>query len=182
MSAVLNPYAPPQSKLSDTAHDNQSMWRDGAQLVLLQGSAFPDRCIKCNDPVAPPVRRYKLYWHSAWLYLLILVNILIYLIVALAIRKRAEVEVGLCERHQRRVLTGRIIGWGGFAALLAATGLAIAFHWDWLLGLSALLVLPWALATLLTLRMVYPTRIDKELVRLKGCGEEFLASLANYKD
>jgi hypothetical protein len=181
MSAVINPYAPPKSKLSDTARGSQSMWRDGAQLVLVLDSAFPDRCIKCNDIAAPPARRYKLYWHSAWLYLLVLVNILIYLIVALAIRKRAEVEVGLCERHQRRVLTGRILGWGGFAALLGASGLAIAFQWDWLLGLSALLVLPWALATLLTLRIVYPTRIDKELVRLRGCGEAFLASLAHYK-
>ena len=65
MSAVINPYAPPKSKLSDTARGSQSMWRDGAQLVLLLDSAFPDRCIKCNDIAAPPARRYKLYWHSA---------------------------------------------------------------------------------------------------------------------
>ena len=123
MSAVINPYAPPKSKLSDKARGNQSMWRDGANLVLLPGSAFPDRCIKCNDSAAPPARRYKLYWHSAWLYLLVLVNILIYLIVALAVRKRTEVEVGLCERHQRqgadraRHRLGRIRGpSGGYRA------------------------------------------------------------------
>lgn len=182
MSAVINPYAPPKAKLSDVPGGNQSMWRDGKNLVLLPDSDFPDRCVKCNDPATPPSRRYKLYWHSAWWYLLILVNILIYLVAALVVRKRAEVEVGLCERHQRRVLTGRSIGWGGFAALLGATVLAVAFQWDWLLGLSALLLLPWALATLLTLRIVYPARIDKELVRLKGCGEEFLASLPNYNE
>ena len=182
MSAVMNPYAPPKSKLSDVPAGNQSMWRDGKNLVLVRDSDFPDRCVKCNDPATPPLRRYKLYWHSAWLYLLVLVNILIYLVVALVVRKRAEVEVGLCERHQRRVLTGRAIGWGGFAALLGATVLGVAFGWNGMLVLSALLLLPWALATLLTLRIVYPTRIDKELVRLKGCGEEFLASLPHSKE
>jgi hypothetical protein len=182
MSTVINPYAPPKAKLSDMPGGNQSMWRDGKNLVLLRDSDFPERCVKCNDPATPPSRRYKLYWHSAWWYLLILFNILIYLVAALVVRKRAEVEVGLCEQHQRRVLTGRAIGWGGFAALLGATVLGVAFGWNGLLVLSGLLVLPWALATLLTLRIVYAARIDKEVVRLKGCGETFLATLPSYKE
>ena len=50
-------------------------------------------------------RKRKFYWHSPWMYLLILLHILVYLIAALAVRKTAVHNVGLCSaRHQRRLI------------------------------------------------------------------------------
>ncbi len=130
-----------------------------------------------TGPVVAPGRRQKLTWHPPAWYLLILLAVLLYAIVAMIVRKTATIEIGLCERHQKRVLWGRIVGWGGFAAMLllgfgAATQDSSAFG-----AALAILVLPWLIATIVLNRLVVPKRIDDRYVRLTGCGPAFLASL-----
>jgi hypothetical protein len=173
-----NPYAAPKSRLT-AAHEGQ-FWRDGKVLVFQRDAEFPDRCVKCNAGAVPPKKRCKLYWHHPGWYLLVLLNIIIYAVVGAIVGKRAAAEVGLCERHQRRVLIGRILGWGGFAAIVAAVGLGLALDIDGLWAIGLLVFLPWALATILVARLIYATRIDKELIRIKGCGRDFLDSLPEY--
>ena len=93
------------------------------------------------------------------------------------VQKRVVVDVGLCERHQKRVLWGRLIGWGGLAIELLLVGTAISTG-DSAYGLAALFVLlPWTIASIVVNRLVLAQRIDDEIVRLKGCGPEFLRSL-----
>jgi hypothetical protein len=174
---TTNRYAPPKAALEDRSGNDTDMWREGKVLVLRKGCDFPNRCIKCNAPSVAPRRRYKLSWHTPWLYLLILLALLLYAIVALIVRKTAVVDIGLCERHQKRVLWGRIIGWGGLALELAL-GIGSGVLDKPELGVIALvLALPWIITTLVVNRLVLPDRIDDNLVRLKGCGEEFLRSL-----
>jgi hypothetical protein len=173
---TTNRYAPPKAVLEDKAGESE-MWREGKVLVMRKGGDFPDRCIKCNAPSVAPKRRVSLSWHSPWLYLLILIQILLYAIVALIVRKTAKVHVGLCERHQRRVLWGRVIGWGGLAieVVLAFTA-ASTGNSD--LGIAAvLLALPWLIGFIVVSRLLLPKRIDDKYVRLKGCGPDFLRSL-----
>src|SRR5579862_9753371 len=116
---TTNRYAPPKAVLEDRVDTEAQMWREGKVLVLRKDSAFPHRCIKCNEPSVAPSRRYKLSWHSPWLYVLILLAVLLYAIVATIVRKTAVVDIRLCERHQQRVLWGRIVGWGGLALEIA---------------------------------------------------------------
>lgn len=176
----FNPYALPQSSLHNAPVASETMWRDGKVLVLRTGSKFPDRCIKCNHPAVAPRRRYKLSWHSPGWYLLILFNILIYAIVGAAVSKRTVVQIGLCQNHQRRVLIGRIIGWGGFALLGLLLALAAILESSVLLGICGLLFLPWALAAIIVNRLVTPVRIGEDFTKLKGCGEDFLDSLSPH--
>ena len=174
---TTNRYAPPKALVEDRSGNEADMWREGKILVLRKGSDFPDRCIKCNAPSVPPKRRYKLTWHSPWLYLLILAALLLYALVALIVRKSAVVHIGLCERHQKRVLWGRIIGWGGLALEIALVWAATALDMPGA-GIAALLLaVPWLVASLVVNRLVLPHRIDDTYVRLKGCGPEFLRSL-----
>lgn len=173
----INPYALPQSSLRHQPAASESMWRDGKVLVLRTGSQFPDRCIKCNHPTVAPTRRYKLAWHPPSWYLLILLNILIYAIVGAAVSKRTVVHVGLCKDHQRRVLIGRIIGWGGLGIMGLLLALAAILESAVPVGICGLLFLPWALAAIIVNRLVTPVRIDKDFTKLKGCGEDFLDSL-----
>jgi hypothetical protein len=174
---TTNRYAPPKAVLEDRSGAETEMWREGKVLVLRKGGQFPHRCIKCNEPAVAPGRRQKLTWHPPAWYLLIFLAVLLYAIVALIVRKKAVVEVGLCERHQKRVLFGRIVGWGGFVVLLGLSFAAVAQP-SGDLGLVAMLfALPWVLATITFNRLLIPHRIDDHFVRVKGCGPAFLRSL-----
>jgi hypothetical protein len=173
---TTNRYAPPKAVVEDRG-DDAGMWREGKLLVLRKDAHFPDRCIKCNAPSVAPKRRRRLTWHSPWLYLLLFLAVLLYAIVAMLVQKRAVVELGLCERHQKRVLWGRLIGWGGLALELLLVGAAISTN-DPAYGVAALFVLlPWTIASIVVNRLVLAQRIDDQFVRLKGCGPEFLRSL-----
>jgi hypothetical protein len=118
----------------------------------------------------------SLYWHhSAW-YLLILVNVLIYIVVGMAVRKRAEVALGLCSKHRLRRRVFLSIGWGGlaFGLVVVAAGLPDSGG-ALVLGISIILVT--AIVGIFGSRVAYPSRITKEEVRLNGCGAPFLDSV-----
>ena len=173
---TTNRYAPPRAAVEDRDAAGQ-MWREGKLLVLSKDAHFPDRCIKCNAPSVAPMRRCPVTWHSPWWYLLLFLAVLLYAIVAMIVQKRAVFFVGLCARHQKRVLWGRVIGWGGLAVELLLVGAAlVAIDSDYALVALALLA-PWLIATIVVNRLVLAQRIDDRYVRLKGCGPEFLRSL-----
>ena len=171
-----NRYAPPKASLKESHDAAGDLWRDGRIVVLREGSDFPPRCIRCNQPSVAPRRRVTLIWHS-WGWYLLLPAILLYVLVAMAVRRRRVVHVGLCARHQRRVAWGRLVGWGGFAALVGLIAGGSTLHAP-VLGFAALLLLlPWAVVAILVNRQLIAVRIDADAARLKGCGAAFLASL-----
>lgn len=173
---LRNPYAPPRAEIEEVKPSD--CYRDGKFVVVKTGSDFPPRCIKCNGPVKLPVKPVKLYWHSPWLYLLILLNILIYLIAALIVRNKAKVSPGLCELHAaRRFWT--VLAVVGVAGISCAAGFGLlATKKDEGLGFFlfffAILVL---LVGGLALRKVYAKRITDQYAKIGGCKEPFLASL-----
>ncbi len=74
--------------------------RKGKQLVVELGAVFPDRCLKCNAPAEGFKKRFNVSWHHPALYLLVLLGLLIYVIVALVVRKTARLDIPLCPRHR----------------------------------------------------------------------------------
>src|SRR5205085_3670359 len=117
------------------------LWRSDRLLVMSREATLPDRCVKCNAPAHGQRLRRNLYWHSSYLYLLLLLNLLIYLIVAIIVRKRAKVEIGLCDSHRHQRWLAITLAWFGF---LGGIGMLIAGAAnDWpvlgLLGLPILL-------------------------------------------
>jgi hypothetical protein len=176
-----NPYAAPRAKLVAALDAGGGVWRDGKVLVCRRDAVFPPRCVKCNDAAAAPPERVKLAWHNGLWYLLIFLNILIYLVVALAVRKRAEVEVGLCSRHRRRGRLARIIGWGGLAAIVAGVFLGLYFGLGWLAGVSMVAIAPWALASVLLSLQLRAAKIGEEELRIRGCGRDFLDTLPEHQ-
>jgi hypothetical protein len=162
-----NPYSPPKAALE--AHAHGEYWRDGKNVMCRPGSTLPPRCVKCNEPALQPMKARKLYWHhSAW-YLFVFVNIVIYVIVAMIVRRKAVVTYGICAKHRNRRWLFIAIGWGGVVLgvflILANAALAL------------ILMLVAMLTGLFGSRLAYPTRITKEEVRLGGCGEAFLDSI-----
>jgi len=185
--ANVNPYAPSRASLTATdrasAVDDNSVWRDGKVLITLVDAEMPHRCIKCNEPADEPTKKRKVYWHHGALYLLILINALIYAIVALVVRKKALVSAGLCTEHKKRRRNALIFGWTGTIVGLVLMGHGLGSSSsgsgvESLVGILAILVS--IIAGMIFGRIVYAKKIDKTYVRLKGCGVDFLDSLPQF--
>jgi hypothetical protein len=169
---VLPP--PPRASIPSSG-----IWRNQSTLVLSRDAVLPLRCVKCNAYTTGRLtRRYS--WHHPALYLILLVAWLIYLIVAMIVRQRATVEVGLCEEHQTKrrnaiyaTIALALLGVGGIVLAIVAedgTPALIGF----LLLLAALIF------GLIAPRVGYPTKIDERFVWLKGINKEYLEQFPSW--
>lgn len=181
----FNPYAAPKVEVKPIGEGDQEIWSDGRSLFLTKGAVLPDRCVKCNGETGGYKLKRNLSWHHPLIYLVILFNLIIYVIVALIVRKTARVDVGLCRAHRARRRTAIAVGWlgglGGIAIMISAAFVDPSF--------SALVVLA-GVAVLLACviygvtvaQVVRPTKIDDRIVTLGGCGREFLLPFMGRKE
>jgi len=171
-----NPYAPPVSSPHDLATPDASVEivRDGEVLIARDGTAFPDRCVRCNEPT-DGFRFWKTFsWHLPAWYALALLSIFIYVVVALVVRKKASFELALCPRHRSRRQWGFAIGFGlpivAFMMMMATEENLLAF-WAFLLAL-----LVGAVVGIVGTRVLTCKKIDDGYAYLKGAHPQFLAS------
>lgn len=121
---VNNPYRAPQAEtvLSHQAQvDPQSYYVEGKNLVICNGAMLPNLCVKTGKPL-PDAKRTKktLYWaHPAWA-LLIFINLLIYAIVYLCIRKKVTFHYSISPQAKRKrfalVSSSLLLTFGSLAA------------------------------------------------------------------
>ncbi|MGC2695968.1 MAG: hypothetical protein WA738_09270 [Candidatus Angelobacter sp.] len=101
--------------------------RDGGKLIVpaaVQGwnIPLPPPCVKCGAPAnGKPVHK-NFSWHHPALYLLILAGVLVYLIVALIVRKSMRLTVPLCAQHAQRRSLAVNLAW-----VIPLIGIADAF-------------------------------------------------------
>lgn len=171
-----NPYAAPKSQGLPLAPSE--CYRDGNLLVVPKGHELPHRCVKCNAPAIMDKPR-KFAWHSPWWYLLILINVIVYAVVAALVQKSAKIAIGLCEEHRRRRRNYSIAATSivvvGFGAVVMAIGAEEDGALYGVAGGVALLV--GLIVAVIGSRALTAARVTKEEARLKGCCEAFLASL-----
>ncbi len=184
-----NPYAPPQAEVEhfpDTAAD---VWRDKKLLVMRPNADLPDRCIKCNAPGERVRQRstvYAYHWAAIILILVLLIAFLpIGLLIALVLRKRAQVAYGLCRKHRRRRMT---LGATAIAFMLLAVTVLFALGSGAALAESELLagisISSFALALVLALirgQGIRGKKITAQLWVLKGPHEPFLITLPKFQ-
>lgn len=115
-----NPYAPPTAELRLAS--NEHCWRDGRHVVLRRGGDLPHRCLRCNRPGLPRSRGSTYSWHSPWLFVLIPLNIIVFAVVALLVRRSVKLHPVLCDSHRRELRRD----WVLCLALLAAGLLLLA--------------------------------------------------------
>jgi hypothetical protein len=183
-----NPYAPSRASLDIPASASKAdentgiaVWRDGDVLITLMGAEMPRRCVKCNGPADEPTKARKIYWHHPALYLLVLINIIIYAIVAAVVRRKAFVSAGLCIEHKKRRRIALTCAWTGSLGGIVLVYVGMASSWGaWGAFLGVLLILGSVIGGLIFARIVYAKRIDKSYVRLRGCGSVFLDSLPPF--
>ena len=77
-------------------------YRLGDKLIIPKGAPLPNYCVKCGQPVTGEPFKKTFFWHNPWLFLLVLVNILVYAIVSMILRKRVDLVVPMCPEHLQR--------------------------------------------------------------------------------
>ena len=192
----FNPYAAPVTDLSTPrAPDETGVWRDGVLLVMSKGAELPDRCLKCNEPANGWSLKRNLSWHPQWYYLLFLISPILYIIVALIVRKTAKTRIPLCPRHRgrrRRIialawtlsLVGPLVLFAGAVGSDSVKGFAGETASSAVLMISIFGGLAMFLAGLILAviasQVVVPQKIDKRFVWLKKVSPDLLASLPGW--
>ena len=158
------------------------VWRDNKTLVMTKDASLPDQCVKCNAPAHGFKLKRKLSWHHPALYVVILVAWIIYLVLAVALSKRATVFLGLCTEHVTRRRNFLIAGWIMFALGLIAP--VVAFSNDYPgLGLLGILLLFVSIFWLVFAnRVVTVKKIDDRLVFLNGIDSQYLAQFPAWQN
>jgi hypothetical protein len=185
----FNPYAAPevglsQSQFASPAEEGRGVWQDGKILVMAKVARLPYRCVRCNEPATNLLKR-TLSWHTPWIYVLLAVSPLIYIIVALIIRKTAKIEVPLCDEHRAKRSRGLLIALG-----ISLTGIALCFtpaflgqDWVGLLVLTGVVtILGGLIFGLIASQTVVPQKIDETHVWLKKISPVYLAELPSLPD
>ena len=174
-----NPYATPQTggplPTGFQATDG-GVWRDGDVLVMHKQAVLPDRCIRCNAPANGDRLRRKLSWHHPGWFLLVIVSLWIYIIVALCIRHKATVDFGICEQHRARRRNGILAAW--LVALAGIGSIVIGAMNSTLVGLiplGALLILASLIMGVVFTNIVATKKIDEYYVWLRKVNPEYLA-------
>lgn len=183
----INPYESPRSPEPAVVAElveaeSGGVWRQGNLLVMYKRAALPDRCVKSNQPAYGRKLKRNLYWHSSWIYLTILIHLLIYIILALILRKHAVIHIGLSQQWFAKRRRAILIGWGSVLASITMVVLGIAMVEESpsagvLILLGVLVFFGGALYGLIAARMVAPKRISDDYVWLKGVHPDFLAEL-----
>jgi hypothetical protein len=162
------------------------IWRDGKKLVMTKTAELPNVCVKTNQPAHGWLRR-KLYWHQPAIYVLVLISPVVYAIVALIVRQKADIRVGLCADRikRRRWIMGIswLFGLAGVGLFVAGIRLAGPQPDDvapFLMLGGVLVAIVAAIVGITLTRVVRPERITKDYVWISGVHPEFLASFPDF--
>lgn len=160
-------------------------WQDGKQMVVMKDTPLPDKCFKCG---APPVKVVKktLTWHHPAIYLTLLANVVIYIIVALCVRKTAKVAIPLCRDCKRARTRKFALTWlGSLSGLgLIFWGIALGQTDPSLTGIFAISGATLLLACLLWMALaqtVVPKKIDKTHAWLAKGARSVLETLPQWR-
>jgi hypothetical protein len=188
----FNPYAAPEADLDASPVDeHHGVWRAGDDVIMFKDGEFPDRCVKCNQPADGWRLKRSLSWHPQGYYLLLLISPVIYVIVALVVRKTAKVRFPLCDEHRRRrgraIGSGWLLALGGVACMIIVPLISSAVVGPdddlWSVGgvlSGAALMLGGLIYGVLGSRVASTVRIDKRFVWLTNIIPEFVDSLPPY--
>jgi hypothetical protein len=159
------------------------LWFEGRNNAVYD---LPLVCMKCGAE-ATVVRKRQFSWYPPWIWVLFLLSVWPFIIVALILTKRATVEIPFCDKHKNHFLW-RLLAGGAGVAVLVGTGVfgysiaeasapknnggdifgAVCLIWFILLAVFALTVGVFNMLT--TIR---PTVIDNRKIRLTNVSSEF---------
>lgn len=177
----LEPTVPPtaaQAPPTGPQDGAGAMWRHGRRLIIQKDAILPHRCVKCNAAAADHSMRKTYYWHPPVLYLTLLAGILVYVILALILRKRGTIRFSLCPAHRlRRTMHIALSLLLAIGSPILCIALAVQLDHPWPLLLMLIVIIATGIYAVLCIAPLRPTRIDDDWLTMAGAGEDFLATV-----
>jgi hypothetical protein len=155
------------------------VWRDGKKLVMHKQAFLPDRCVKCNTPTNGAYLHRKLSWlHPACKITILfgLIGWIIYAILSSALKKKAEVDVGLCEQHTGSRKTNMTIGWAMVIFGVVLTVIAFSTETGAMILLGIVLIIAGAIIASLAYGVVTVTKMDDNYVWMSRVNQDYLSN------
>jgi hypothetical protein len=152
------------------------IWQRGDRLIVVRSVRMPNLCVKCGVPVDGQPMRRTYAWHHPAFFLIILLNLIIYAIVALCVQKKCFVELYLCPVHRARRRNFIVGAW-----LLALASIALfisdaaQFQTGFIMAFSAVGFVAALIVGMLGSRILVPKLIDEHYAHFTGACPEFLA-------
>jgi len=173
----MNLFAPPRVDVdaASAPRGAREAWAEGKILVTLRnGATLPQRCVKCNTECSEPGKQKRFYWHTPALYLLIVVYVFIYILVALIVRKKATLIFSLCKNCKNR-RRNRILLWT-VPFLLAIAGIALVPN-EWMPIAVGLTFLVGLVGFSRSAQILAVRKMDATTARFSGANPAFLRTL-----
>jgi hypothetical protein len=155
------------------------VWQNGKKLVMHKQAQLPDRCIKCNAPTHGAYLLRKLSWmHQGWsaLVLLGLLGWIIFAILSLTIKKKAVVDLGLCEQHLSSRRTNMIIGWAITIVGIGLFALAISTEAPLMILLGIVMFFAGLIIASLATKVVTVVKMDDNYIWLTRINKDYLSN------
>ena len=160
---------------------NQGIWRDKSILIMHKNATLPYRCIKTNKAASKKVK-LKLFWDNPLLLFWLLVNILVYAIVALCLRRKAIVYVPVSEEAISKRKKKIFSIWGFVIAGVALIIIGVNLLNVTLIVVGSSLLIITIILPYLILPLVVVHKIEDDYVWLKGFCEEYLKEFPDWND
>lgn len=184
-----NPYAPPAASPDAPRDRGEGPWRQRNLLLVNVGpdkaaDALPQACVRCGREADGPAETWTLVWYPRWVYLMLLINVLVFALTAWFTRREVRITAPLCFSHANSLRTRRMAGIivMVFSGVVFFGGLSLAMVADMD---EALLAAPVGMLGGLVGLVLYltgrnflrPVKVDKEMATLAGAHVAFLDRL-----
>lgn len=178
MSESYNPYAPPKNADSLAPSKDEILY-DGETLMIPKKFTFPPVCLKTGavTDLTPPQRR-KLAWYPPLLAILLIVNILIFAIVAAIVSKKGEIHYQLSRTIAAKRRNALVRNWVLVGAGIGCGALALTNPNPALILTAVVLILSGLILSLVASRFLWAKRIDKTHIWLGGVPDHVARALA----
>lgn len=170
-------YGGPPSINAHAPWSSAGVWRQKNMLVMHKNATLPDRCVKCNRPANGRKLTKKFMWHHPAWFLFIFAGILIYLIVALIVRKPVTLYLGLCDEHFSKRRTAIWASWGVLALSVGLIIFGAANNLPALFLIGILLIFVAAIYGALSANVIAIQKVDDHYVWLKRINKDYLMML-----
>lgn len=122
--------------------------------------------------------KQRLAWHHPAIYLGVFAGILVYVVLALALRKTADVTYSMTKTEEKRRRLWHLANWGIFLSAILWLVLAASWEWPWLYWLAPVSIVTSIVVYFLKVRLLYPQKITDGYAEIRGIPAEVLERLA----
>jgi hypothetical protein len=149
----------------------------GRALVAPLQTQLPEVCVFTGGTEDLVRVKQRLTWHHPAIYLTVFWGLIIYVILALALRKTADVTYFMTRAEKKRRTIWHLCNWGIFLSTILWLVLGAATKWHWSYWVAPVSFLASIVCYFLNVRLLYPQKIDDHCAEIRGISKDVLGKL-----